>query len=147
MTYKLTIEGQTFDVDIQDISGGIARVAVNGAPYEVAVEMDKNDSQAPAAAVQTPRPSSPPVSVAKIPAKLKPAASGTSGIVLAPIPGLILKINVSVGDTVSAGQCVVVMEAMKMENDIPSPISGTVSEIRVQKGMDVNTGEVILVIT
>ena len=65
---------------------------------------------------------------------------------VAPIPGLILKINVKVGDAVSAGQVVAIMEAMKMENNISSNISGTVTAIRAGEGSQVTTGDVIMVI-
>jgi biotin carboxyl carrier protein len=68
------------------------------------------------------------------------------GAVVAPIPGLILQIKVKVGDAVSAGQVVAIMEAMKMENNISSNIAGTVSAIRAGEGSQVNTGDVIMVI-
>jgi biotin carboxyl carrier protein len=67
-------------------------------------------------------------------------------VVVAPIPGLILDIKVAAGDSVSAGQVVAVMEAMKMENNLVSNVSGTVQEIRVQKGAEVSTGDVIMLI-
>jgi biotin carboxyl carrier protein len=66
--------------------------------------------------------------------------------VAAPIPGLIVKINVAVGDSVTAGQTVAIMEAMKMENNLTCAVSGTVQEIRVQKGSEVATGDVIMII-
>ncbi|WP_373499781.1 biotin/lipoyl-containing protein, partial [Desulfococcus sp.] len=90
----------------------------------------KAPSAAPKAAVAAPRPVS---------------AVGT-GTVAAPIPGLILKINVAVGDTVTAGQTVAIMEAMKMENNLTCAVSGVVQEIRVQKGSEVATGDVIMII-
>ena len=67
-------------------------------------------------------------------------------VLTAPIPGLVLDIKVAVGDKVSAGQVVAVMEAMKMENNLISSVSGTVQEIRVQKGAEVSTGDVIMLI-
>jgi len=66
--------------------------------------------------------------------------------VVAPIPGLILQIKVKVGDAVSAGQVVAVLEAMKMENNISSHISGTVTAVRAAEGSNVTTGDVIMVI-
>jgi biotin carboxyl carrier protein len=68
------------------------------------------------------------------------------GAVVAPIPGLILQIKVKVGDAVSAGQVVAIMEAMKMENNISSNISGTVASIRAGEGAQVTTGDVIMLI-
>lgn len=150
MTYRLTIEGQTFDVDIQEVSGAVARVSVNGASCEVNIE--NTPDIAPQSPPFAPAQQISPQPIVSFPAPsapktgLKAGAVTQTGMVLAPMPGLIIKINVTVGDSVAAGQCVVVMEAMKMENDIPAPVSGTVSEIRVQKGADVSTGEVLLVI-
>jgi biotin carboxyl carrier protein len=64
----------------------------------------------------------------------------------APIPGLILDIKVTVGESVVAGQSVATIEAMKMENSLTSTVSGTVKEIRVQKGAQVATGDVVMII-
>ena len=77
-------------------------------------------------------------------AEMSPNLGG--GAVVAPIPGLILQIKVKVGDAVSAGQVVAIMEAMKMENNISSNISGTVTAIRAGEGSQVTTGDVIMVI-
>jgi biotin carboxyl carrier protein len=80
---------------------------------------------------------------------LKPAhASFVAGddALTAPIPGLILEVRVKVGDRVSAGQIVAVMEAMKMENNLIAQKDGVVQDIRVQKGTEVSTGDVIMVI-
>ena len=63
---------------------------------------------------------------------------------IAPIPGLITDVRVKVGDAVQAGQCVAVMEAMKMENQLTAPATGCVQEILVQKGTEVVTGQVIM---
>ena len=66
--------------------------------------------------------------------------------VTAPMPGNILKVNVSVGQTVKEGDLLVVLEAMKMENEIYAPKSGTVSQVVVSKGASVNTGDALVVI-
>ncbi|WP_165423658.1 biotin/lipoyl-containing protein [Ktedonosporobacter rubrisoli] len=66
--------------------------------------------------------------------------------VQAPMPGLVVGVSVEEGATVSAGQTVVILEAMKMENDLPAPISGVVKEIRVSKGQTVDQGDALVVI-
>jgi biotin carboxyl carrier protein len=65
----------------------------------------------------------------------------------APMPGLVVAVPVELGATITAGQTVVILEAMKMENDLSSPISGTVKELRVSRGQTVDHGEVLVVIT
>ena len=78
--------------------------------------------------------------------KAAPAAQGSAGAVkiTSPMPGTILKINVTVGQKISKGDVVCVLEAMKMENDIPAPQDGTVASVNVQKGASVNSGDVII---
>ena len=73
-----------------------------------------------------------------------PVASGAGSKVCAPLPGVILSINVAVGDSVKAGDKVAVLEAMKMENDIEAEVSGTVTAIHVQKGDSVLEGTAIV---
>jgi len=79
---------------------------------------------------------------------VKPSVSSASGVgaIKAPMPGLIIEIKVKEGETVKPGQVVAVMEAMKMENDLPSTLSGTVKKICVQKGAQVSTGDLLIVI-
>ncbi|NLL18853.1 MAG: biotin/lipoyl-binding protein, partial [Clostridia bacterium] len=74
------------------------------------------------------------------------AASGAGQQVVAPLPGVVLNILVNVGDKVSAGQTVIILEAMKMENEIAAPVSGTVSSLLVSKGQSVSTNEALLTI-
>ncbi|MBF0229812.1 MAG: biotin/lipoyl-binding protein [Desulfamplus sp.] len=107
---------------------------------------------APKAVVQAPpqAKAAPKVASATAPKQATAApktASGSSvGAIKAPMPGLIIDIKVKVGDTVKAGQVVAIMEAMKMENDLPSTLDGTIKEVRVQKGTQVSTGDVLIVI-
>jgi len=107
----------------------------------------------PAATRAVPRPSAPTRTLQAAPAPaakpaVKPSVSSASGVgaIKAPMPGLIIEIKVKEGDTVKPGQVVAVMEAMKMENDLPSTLSGTVKEICVQKGAQVSTGDLLIVI-
>ena len=131
MLYKIKIGNEKFEVEVGGVKDGLASVTVNGESY--AVEIEHYDSvAAPAAMPQTPVSTSVPV-------------PGSASIV-APIPGIILDIAVQVGDKVEAGQTVVIIEAMKMENNLVSSADGIVREIRVQKGAHVKTGDLILII-
>lgn len=71
----------------------------------------------------------------------------TNELVTAPMPGSILDVLVKVGDQVSAGDTVVKLEAMKMENDLQAPLAGVVQEVRVNKGDNVSVGEILVVIS
>lgn len=93
--------------------------------------------------VETVRESEPVVAAA--PVSAAPAAStGGAGAVVSPMPGVILDIKVKEGDSVSEGQTVIILEAMKMENEIVSEFTGTVSAIRVKKGDTVDTDAVLV---
>lgn len=125
-------------------------VKVNGNSYEVEVEEIKDGSQATRPAVQRPAvQSAAPAPVAPAPSAPKtgsaPVAAG-SGSVTSPMPGTILDIMVKEGDAVKAGQVCVILEAMKMENELPAPCDGTVKSVHVTKGASVNTSDVLVVI-
>ncbi len=115
-------------------------INVNGKSYDVEVE-EIRDGVAISAPVATAPVSAPVAQTAPA-----PKAAGTAGSVKveAPMPGTVLKMNVKVGDTVSEGQAVVVLEAMKMENDIVAPSSGTVASVNVSIGDSVNSGDVLV---
>lgn len=100
-------------------------ITVNGTPYNVTVE---EGAGAPVAAAPA------------------PAAQGTAGSVKveAPMPGTILDVKVSVGDSVSSGSVLCILEAMKMENEIVAPQDGTVASVNVSKGDSVEAGQVII---
>ena len=152
--YHLTIADKTFDVEILSAQGGQARVLVNGRPYEVKFQEAPSGPPAgsvPAPAMAWPAPSpgpemerpSPPAPPAP---EAAPSLAGEAGAVTAPMPGTILEVLVKTGDAVKAGDVVVKLEAMKMENDVPSQVSGVVSQVRVAKGANVTKGEVLLVV-
>ncbi len=145
--YKLTINDQLFEVQIGAIQGDTAQVTVNQMPYQVKIENAGGPSglqtrssvhSVASAAVES-------AAFSPAPKPATPVAAG-SGVILAPIPGKILNIEVHVGDQVNIGQRVGVMEAMKMENNLLSPVDGTVKEIRAAVGTDVGTGDVIMII-
>jgi glutaconyl-CoA/methylmalonyl-CoA decarboxylase subunit gamma len=140
MKYSISIDQKKYEVEVGAISGGVAQVSVNGAPYEVQVEKQGSRTAGAPTVKAAPRAAAAP---AKAPA---PAVASGGGTIAAPIPGLIMKIMVAVGDTVKAGQVVVVMEAMKMENRLITTVDGKVKEIRRQKGSQVATGDVIMII-
>lgn len=110
-------------------------ITVNGKAYDVAVEEASGGAAAPAAA---------PVAVSA-PVQAAPAAAAPADgtAVNAPMPGTILDVKASVGDTVTEGQVLMVLEAMKMENDIVAPKAGKVSAISVKKGDSVNSGDAL----
>lgn len=111
-------------------------ITVNGKAYDVAVEEIDGDS--------APVVSAAPAPAAAAPAPAAPVADGTK--VTAPMPGTILDIKVSVGDTVEAGQAIMVLEAMKMENDVNAPCAGKILSINTTKSSAVETGAVLAVI-
>ena len=148
--YSLKINGNPYEVKIEDIneSSTMARVTVNGTKYDVEIEGAK------AAAVKKPQvvaaPEATGLSVTpKTPIATKPAAApaAASGLkVTCPLPGTIISLNVKEGDTVAAGQTLLVLEAMKMENNIDAERGGVVKQVLVSAGATVMEGDVLLVI-
>ena len=109
------------------------KVNVNGNVYEITIEViDKADIKAPAAPAVAPAPAPAPVAA--------PAGAQT---VSAPMPGTILKVNVSNGQAVKKGDVLMVLEAMKMENEILAANDGTVSSVNVTAGQSVESGTVL----
>jgi biotin carboxyl carrier protein len=122
-------------------------VRVNGKSYEV--EVEEVTAGVPAASAPGPVPTSVPTYAPSTPAPSKPAPdsdlpSGEMGSVKAPMPGIILSINVSPGDMVSSGEVLMNLEAMKMENEIFAPIDGKVVSIHVSVGDSVNAGDTLI---
>ena len=122
MKYKVTLNGRTYEVEVE---------------AGKAILLDEYEAVAPAAAPAAP--AAAPVQAAPA-AAAAPAVTGTGDAVNAPMPGTILKVNVTNGQAVKAGTVLVVLEAMKMENEILAPKNGTVTQVAVQKGATVDTG-------
>jgi biotin carboxyl carrier protein len=112
-------------------------ITVNGKAYDVAVE-EVTDGSAPV--VAAPAPKAAPAPAAAAPA---PAPAGEGEKVTAPMPGTILDVKVGVGDSVEKGQVLMVLEAMKMENDIVAPCAGKVTSVTVKKGDTVNSADTL----
>ena len=116
-------------------------ITVNGTTYEVVVEEAGSVASAPAFVAPTAAPAPAPVAAPKT----APAASTAAGAtkVTSPMPGTILNVKVSVGQAVKKGDVICVLEAMKMENDIPAPCDGVIASINVQKGANVASGDLL----
>ena len=142
MKYKVTLKGKTYEVEVEKGEAMILDEYAAAAPAPAAVP---TPAAAPAAPAPTPAPAPAPAAPAPAaPATPAPAASGT--VVTSPLPGNVLSINVNVGDAVKAGQLLVLIEAMKMENEIVAPTDGVVKQIVASKGAVVATGDTLLVI-
>ena len=139
--YKLKINGNDYNVDINEVEGQDVKVTVNGMDYVVTVDKEiKQQRKAPA--VSAPRPQA----AAAAPAQQSNSAAAAGAKVTTPLPGTILDVFVNVGDAVKAGQTVVLLEAMKMENNIEADTAGTVKEVKVRKGDSVLEGDILVVI-
>lgn len=117
-------------------------INVNGNSYEVEVE-EVGGASAPMAAAPV-APAAPAVPAPAAAAPAAPAAAGEQ--VKSPMPGNILDVKVAVGDTVAESDVLIILEAMKMENEIVAPCSGKVASVNVQKGATVNSDDLLVVI-
>ena len=127
--FNITVNGKSYEVDVEEVGG-------------VSMPSPVRRQEAPKAA---PAPTSAP---AAAPAPVAPAAAPVTGgeSINSPMPGTILDIKVNVGDVVNNGDVLVILEAMKMENEIMAPNAGKVLSINVSKGASVNSGDVLVVI-
>lgn len=146
--YNLTINGTKYSVDINEIEDNKANIEVNGTPYTVELDMESvptmQKSQPKVVRVAAPAPKPAPAAPTAVPTAAPAASAGC--VVKSPLPGTILDIFVNVGDSVKAGQRIILLEAMKMENNIDADRDGVVKEIRVRRSDSVMEGDVLLVI-
>ena len=136
MKYKITLNGKTYEVEVEEGQ---------------AMLVDEYEAYKPAAPAAAPAPApapaaAPPAAPAPAAAPAAPTAVAAGEVVAAPMPGNILKVNCSQGQAVKAGDILVVLEAMKMENEILAPRDGTVAQVVTTKGAVVDTGAPLVVL-
>ena len=150
--YQYKVQGVDYEVEIEEVEGNIAKVNVNGIPFEVEMQQPINAAKHPtivkpkvaapaAVAANSPKPAAPRQQPQ---ANTQAAANGNP--VKAPLPGTITTVNVKVGDTVGVGDVVIILEAMKMQNDIEAEYAGIVTAVNVNPGDSVMEGSVLLTI-
>lgn len=147
--YQYKVKGVDYEVEIAEVEGNIAKVNVNGIPFEVEMQKPINAAKHPtmaAAKVQAPVVAAAPVASAPAAAAAPAAPAGAGNAVKAPLPGTVTDIKVQVGQQVNVGDTVLVLEAMKMQNNIESEYAGQVTSITVKQGETVMEGAVLLTI-
>lgn len=142
--YKFKIHGNEYEVSINSLEDNIADVTVNGTQYEV--ELEGKGSKMAKVTKPTPATTS-AATTADVISTAKAAAKSTQGTaVKSPLPGVIVDMKVREGDHVKAGQRLLVLEAMKMENNIDADKDGIIVELKVHKGDSVLEGDTLLTI-
>lgn len=145
MKYQVKVDGKVFEVEVEKVGGGyqsLTPASLTAAP--VAAPVAPQAAPAPAAPVQAAAPAPAPAAPAPAPAAA-PAASGGAGDVISPMPGTVLRLNVNNGDTVASGDVILILEAMKMENEIVAPCAGKVN-LKVTAGETVDTDALLAVV-
>lgn len=145
--YQYTVEGADYDVEILEIENNIAKVTVNGAEFEVELKQALRPTSRPIVQVNAPAPK--PAAAAPQPAAAPAApaaAPGAGAKVEAPLPGTITDVKVAVGQQVKKGDVVVVLEAMKMQNNIEADCDGQITSVLVKQGDSVMEGTALVTI-
>ncbi|NJE05907.1 acetyl-CoA carboxylase biotin carboxyl carrier protein subunit [Thermococcus sp. M36] len=145
---RVIVDGVEYEVDVEELPGGRFKVSFEDKTYTVEATglgidvsaLSTAPVQAPVAPAAASAPS--PAPVPSAPAAPAPVAG--EGVVTAPMPGKILKILVKEGENVKTGQGLLILEAMKMENEIPAPKDGVVKKILVKEGDTVDTGQTLI---
>ncbi len=144
--FEVLLNEKAYLVEVTQMGPEGAMVTVNGTPYEVGIK-DITAVQAPKQmVVDAPSVASapPPAATPKADAIIETVGGMTT--IKAPLPGLIIGVKANVGDKVAVGDVVLVIETMKMENNVMSPVAGTVKEINVSEGQNVTEGAPLIVI-
>ena len=148
--YQYKVQGVDYEVEIAEVEGNIAKVSVNGIPFEVELQKPINAAKHPQLnkpKVEAPKPVAPKPAAPVAAVQAAPAAAPASGSAIkAPLPGTVNEIKVTVGQQVNVGDVVLVLEAMKMQNNIESEFSGTVTSVTVKQGESVMEGAVLMTI-
>jgi len=145
--FKITINGRTYEVEVEELTGsaGYREVAQTSSTFNLSTS---TPATSPSTSTVSPSVSqvvsAPPKEEKKKPSAGVSEAGGTP--IKAPMPGKILRVSVKEGDTVSRGDLLLVLEAMKMENEIFAPTSGVVKRIAVSPGDSVNTGDLLVLL-
>lgn len=155
--YTLDIGNREFVIDVQEVDADQFEVRVGDESYAVTLTGEQAvggtivpvpQSSAPRAAPAAPSdvsaPSAPKAAAAAAPVARKPAGGGGKGALKAPMPGVILEVSVKAGDTVTRGQQIAILDAMKMHNVVGAPRAGTIAEVCVDAGQTVGHGDVIV---
>ena len=147
--YQYKVQGVDYEVEIEEVEGNIAKVNVNGIPFEVELQQPINAAKHPTIVkpkVEAPKSVAPVAAGAPAITTPQPVATGAGNAQKAPLPGTITAVKVKVGDTVAVGDVVVILEAMKMQNNIEAEYAGTVTSVAVNQGDSVMEGSVLLTI-
>ena len=140
--FKFKIDGTEYTANVEEKEDGKLAVTVNGKAYEV--EVPGHVAAAPKVQPVKPAAAAAPVAAPTAAPAAPKKASGAGTAITAPLPGVITSIEVKEGDQVKAGQTVIVMEAMKMANNITAESDGTVKAILVQQGAQVQSGDALI---
>ncbi len=146
--YRIKVDETWHDVDVGELSTALVRVRVDGEEYLVEVEPEEVRGAGATAPPVRESPTPPPVrpTPPPPPAPPPPAPAGVAGALRAPMPGIIVRVLVAVGDAVVRGQDLCILEAMKMQQSIKTPRDGVVSDVSVVAGQRVAAGDTLLVV-
>ncbi len=148
-TYSYNVNGAQYDVTIESIQGQVAKMNVNGVLFDVEIlgaPLTEGDLPAAAAAVAPAAAAPAPTPTAAAPAPAAKGAAGAGTPINAPLPGVVTKVLVAAGQAVKKGETVVVLEAMKMENNITAECDGSVTGVCVAAGDSVMEGTTLVTI-
>ena len=142
--FKFIIDGASYSVNVKSVEGNQAEIEVNGKNYSVGLEQEVNTLKTPILVrkevVTKPGENKIAAKTAPMPPSDKPSANG----IKAPLPGSIIRVVAKVGDTVKEGDLLLVMESMKMENNILSEKNGVIKRINVEAGQGVMQDDILM---